>query len=66
MKIKFYEAKLTNAGPRQRSQYSDSLRAGRKGGDIFCILTDWPRGTPNLQYDVYRGFFFPGGKATEA
>jgi len=66
MQIKFYEAKPTNAGPRQLSQYSDSPRAGRYGGDIFRILTDRPWGTPNLQYDEYRGFFFPGGKATQA
>jgi len=57
--------------PGWRSQYTDSLRAGRSGdripvggGEIFRTLPDRLWGPPSLLFIGYR--VFPGGKATGA
>ena len=62
---------LNRYGPRYRSRYSDSLRAGRSGdripmggGEILRTRPYWPWGPPSLLYNGYR--VFPGGKAAGA
>jgi hypothetical protein len=58
------------SGTRQRSRYSDTLRAGRSGdripvwGKIFRTCPDRPWIAPDHLYDGYRVFL--GGKAAEA
>ena len=62
---KIIQIPFLNCRPRQLSQYSDWLRAGRSGdrtrwGEIFGTCPDRPWGPASLLYNRYR--VFPGGK----
>jgi len=52
---------IIDCGPGERSQYSDSLRAGQSGIEIFHTHPNQPSGPPSFLYNEY-WVSYPGVK----